>query len=96
MKVEWSPAAQADRQSIFVYLATENGNFVAANRIVDEVEAGVGRLAHFPESGRFGKVSGTRELVVTGTPYIAVYRIRHGVVRVLRLFHHAQRWPKRL
>ncbi len=40
-------------------------------------------------------MSGTRELVITGTPYIAAYRVRPQRIEVLRIIHGAQRWPKR-
>jgi len=40
-----------------------------------------------------GRVAGTRELVVVGTPYIVVYRIEPAAVVILRVLHGAQRWP---
>ncbi len=53
-------------------------------------------LAKYPEIGRPGRVRGTRELVVAGTPYIAAYRIMGEVVTVLRVLHGARRWPRKL
>ena len=46
--------------------------------------------------GRAGRVRGTRELAIDGTPYIVAYRIKGNVVEVLRVIHGAQRWPRRL
>ncbi len=57
------------------------------------IETAVARLADFPESAPQGRAPGTRELVVPGTPFIAVYRIAHGRVEILRLLHGAQMWP---
>jgi plasmid stabilization system protein ParE len=51
-------------------------------------------LRRFPAMGHDGRVIGTRELVVAGTPYIAVYRKGRTSVRVLRVLHGAQQWPK--
>jgi addiction module RelE/StbE family toxin len=51
------------------------------------------RLRDFPESGRPGRVAGTRELVVTGTPYVAAYQVTDTAVRILRVLHGAQQWP---
>jgi toxin ParE1/3/4 len=68
-------------------------NPVAAIEMGDAIEAFVGRLAGFPESGRPGRVPGTRELVVTGTPFIVVYRIEPRALVILRVLHGAQRWP---
>jgi toxin ParE1/3/4 len=38
-------------------------------------------------------VAGTRELVVTGTPYIVAYAVADQRVEVLAIIHGAQRWP---
>jgi plasmid stabilization system protein ParE len=43
--------------------------------------------------GRPGRIEGTRELVISRTPYIAAYRIAGDNVRVLRVLHGAQQWP---
>lgn len=51
-------------------------------------------LQRFPESGRLGRVEGTRELVVDRTPYIAAYRIAGDTVRILRVLHGAREWPE--
>ncbi|MBW8882905.1 MAG: type II toxin-antitoxin system RelE/ParE family toxin, partial [Asticcacaulis sp.] len=61
--------------------------------ITDTIHA----LAHFPEKGRVGRRSGTRELVIGGTPFIAIYQIRPRLdrVEILFLVHHAEKWPKR-
>ena len=47
-------------------------------------------LAAHSDSGRVGRVEGTREWVLAGTPYIAVYRLRGEVIEVLRILHGAQ------
>lgn len=54
------------------------------------------RLSNFPSMGRPGRVSGARELVVSGTPYIIPYRVRDEEVEILRVFHGARKWPRRL
>jgi plasmid stabilization system protein ParE len=43
-----------------------------------------------PASGRPGRLRGTRELVVTGTPYIAAYRVVDDMVTILRVLHGAR------
>ncbi|HET6521471.1 MAG TPA: type II toxin-antitoxin system RelE/ParE family toxin, partial [Geminicoccaceae bacterium] len=52
-------------------------------------------LAQHPESGRPGRVPGTRELVVSGTPYIVPYRVQGNTVQILRVLHGARKWPTR-
>ncbi len=50
-------------------------------------------LEPHPRAGRTGKVPGTRELVVSGTPYMLLYRIADGVVQILGVIHGARDWP---
>lgn len=94
MKVEWHPLAQADLAEVMKYIAGESHD--AAYRIHDEIRSQVGMLASHPEIGRLGRVGGTRELVIAGTPYIAAYRVTRNSVTILRLLHGARRWPSAL
>ena len=63
-----------------------------ANRILNAVDL----LQAHPELGRPGRLAGTRELVVTDTPYIIPYRVRHGRLELLAVFHGRQKWPTKL
>ena len=91
MKIEWTPAALADRHAIFDYVEADSPR--AAVAVDERIEAAVERLADFPESGRPGRVAGTRELVMTRAPYILPYRIVGDAVRILRVLHAARLWP---
>ena len=91
MKLAWSPYALSDRDMIFSYIEADNPR--AAVNVDEQIAAAVQRLIEFPESGRPGRVAGTRELVVPRTPYIAAYMVMPGIVRVLRVLHGAQIWP---
>ena len=91
MRLTWSAFALADRDGIFDYIEAENP--AAAVAIDARIVAAARRLLDFPESGRPGRVSGTRELVVTGTPYIAAYTVAAEAIRILRVLHGAQQWP---
>ncbi len=62
----------------------------------DAIEAAAGRLSRFPYSGRPGRVNGTRELVIYGTPYIIAYRVEATAVVIARLLHSSQRSPARI
>ena len=57
----------------------------------DDIRKQTGLLAIHPEIGRPGRVRGTCEFVITGTPYLAAYRFAGDVVTVLRLLHGARR-----
>ena len=94
MRVDWHPLARTDLAELVEYIATDNPG--AAYRVHDEIRKQINLLTTYPEIGRAGRVRGTRELVVTGTPYIAAYRLAGDVVFILRLLHGARRWPRAL
>jgi addiction module RelE/StbE family toxin len=94
MILEWSVFALADREAIFDYIEADSPR--AAVAVDDRIETHVEGLARFPEMGRRGRVEGTRELVISRTPYIAAYRIAGDTVRVLRVLHGAQQWPEKM
>lgn len=91
MKIEWSRFALADRDQIFDYIEVDSPK--AAVRIdacfVEQVKS----LITFPNQGRQGRIAGTRELVITTTPYIVTYRVGNDAIRILRVLHGAQSWP---
>ncbi|MEH6953117.1 type II toxin-antitoxin system RelE/ParE family toxin (plasmid) [Nitrobacter sp. NHB1] len=94
MKLVWSAFALADRDGIFTHIEVENPR--AAIAIDERIAASARRLADFPESGRPGRVAGTRELVIAGTPYVAAYIVTERAIRILRVLHGAQKWPDEL
>ena len=94
MRVEWHPLASADLAEMVAYIASDNP--VAAYRVHDDIRKQTNLLAIYPEIGRPGRVRGTRELVITGTPYIAAYRFAGDALTILRLLHGARLWPREL
>ena len=54
----------------------------AAERTVAAILGAAENLKRFPALGRPGRVAGTRELVVSGTPYIVPYRVRGDTVEL--------------
>ena len=94
MHLEWSLFAIADREAIFDYMEQDSQR--AAVVVDDRIEQQVEALEQFPEMGRQGRETGTRELVIQRTPYVAVYRIAGGKVRILRILHGAQQWPEEM
>lgn len=89
--VDWLPQAEANRFDQLDYIAQENP--LAAADIDDEIERQLSLLASQPEMGRSGRVRGTRELVMPGTPFVVVYRLKENRIQILRFLHHAQSWP---
>ena len=94
MIIVWSPVAIDDLAALRAYIAEDNP--AAAERIALRILYAIDELlAAQARSGRPGRVPGTRELVVTRTPYIVPYRIRQNRIEVLRIYHGARRWPDR-
>ena len=93
MRIVWLRAAERNLEEQLEYIGEHNPRTAAT--LADKIAASVARLADHPRSGRPGRVVGTRELVVPGTPYIVVYTIGADYVRIHRVLHGAQRWPPR-
>lgn len=93
MQVKWLRTALRNLEAEVEYIAQENPE--AAARVVERVREAVQKLADHPALGRPGRISGTRELVVSGTPYIVPYRVRGNTVEVLRVQHAARKWPEK-
>ncbi|MCA1407785.1 type II toxin-antitoxin system RelE/ParE family toxin [Ensifer sp. IC3342] len=91
MRLVWAQYALDDRETIFSYIERENPR--AAVHVDEEIVRAVRRLLDFPESGRLGRIAGTRELVIPRTPFIAAYTVMGDRVRILRVLHGAQTWP---
>ena len=91
MVILWTAKANSEREAAIDYIAQDNP--LAALDQLDEIEQQTCLLAEQPEMGRLGKVKGTRELVISGTPFIAAYRIKGNRIEILRFLHGAQQWP---
>jgi toxin ParE1/3/4 len=91
--IEWTAQATRQLNQAYDHIAFSNNEEVAA-RITMQIVTSVQQLAAFPMSGRPGRVRGTRELVITDTPFIAAYAIEKARIVILALYHGAQRWPE--
>ncbi|MGA7297991.1 MAG: type II toxin-antitoxin system RelE/ParE family toxin [Rhodanobacteraceae bacterium] len=91
MRIEWLRKAAANLDAEASYIASDNPQ--AAARSVSRILAAVELLAQQPDLGRPGRIHGTRELIVSGSPYIVPYRVKNGCVQILRVFHSARRAP---
>ncbi len=90
MRVRWLRQAELDLDAAEEYIAKDNP--VAAARVALEIVKAVACLAHHPGIGRSGRIPGTKELVVAGTPYIVPYRIKEESIQVLRVYHTSRKW----
>ena len=88
MKVVWSPRALEQLWSIIEYIGRDD--LAAAWSVRDRIVERVERLAEFPELGPPGRMHGTRELNITGTSHVAVYRVTAKELRIVAVWHTSQ------
>ncbi|MHB8173696.1 MAG: type II toxin-antitoxin system RelE/ParE family toxin [Nitrospirota bacterium] len=94
MRILWTEGAVGNLDEIETYIAKDKPGAAVETviRIIEAVEI----LAEHPSAGRPGRLDGTRELIIPGMPYIVPYRVRDQAIEVLRVFHHARKWPEKL
>jgi len=91
MILSWGTVAINERYDQLDYIAMDDP--LAAILQDHEIEQQTSLLTSQPEMGRVGRTKGTRELVISRTPFIAVYRIKGERIEILRFLHGAQKWP---
>jgi len=92
MRVEWMPEALDDLDRAVDYISRDKSR--AAQEMAQRIWDATRSLADHPGLGRPGRVFGTRELVISDSPYIAPYAVLGERVVILRLLHGAMRWPR--
>jgi len=92
MTIQWTQRARRQFLAILDRILADNPS--AAMGIYDTITDSIARLSIFPEVGRPGRGSNTRELVIPALPYIVAYRVRCRTVQILAIMHGAQKWPE--
>ena len=87
MRVRWTVPAATDLETIRNYLQDNFPDRMQST--LRKVYQSVQLLKTFPERGRKGRRSGTRELVLSPLPYIVAYQIANGAVEILNVWHDA-------
>ena len=87
----WLQRAIQDRDAQLDYIAQDTPTAAVSqgDRIAEQIEI----LQQHPQMGRPGRKQGTRELVISRTPFIVVYRVKAKRIELLRVLHGAQQWP---
>lgn len=78
------PAAR-DLEGIVDYIALDSP--AAAEGVYRGIIAAAYKLPQFPALGRSGRHPETRELSVSGLPYLIVYEVSDEAVTILAVFH---------
>jgi len=84
MRIVWSRRALQHLVAIRSYLAKNHPR--AAPQVVARILESVDRLAGYPHRGPSGRAIGTRELVVSGTPYVIPYRVKEDRLQLIAVF----------
>jgi len=93
VRISWAELAISHLQAAYEYVAADNPR--AAERTVERILSAVEFLERHPNLGRPGRVEGTRELVVPGTPFVVAYRQLREEIEILAILHAARKWPDR-
>ena len=90
MNLVWTRPARADRREIYEFIAADCLRAACKMDLIFAEKAEI--LTRFPEIGRPGRVSGTRELLAH-RHYFLIYRICEDELQILRLLHTSRQWP---
>lgn len=92
MRIQWTKKAEENLLHVEKYIAESNpaAALKTVLKIIDTVEI----LSVHPEIGRSGRIFGTHELIISGTPYLVAYRIKMNHIEILRVLHGAMQWPE--
>lgn len=92
MTVIWSEVAVRDLQALRAYILEFDP--AAADRMASKILNAVNLLTEFPGIGRAGRKPHTRELVVSGTPYVVPYMVTENRIEIIAVLHGAREWPE--
>ena len=91
MKLRWTPRAVADLEEISDYLVAASPQ--AWEHLLQRLERLSEAMLDFPLMGKAGLVPGTREFVVSGTPYILVFQVKDEAVVIVSVRDGRMRLP---
>lgn len=91
VRVSRTESAESDLDAIADYYGKLNP--IAALHLLDRIGETEALLCEHPHIGKAGRVPDTREVVITGTPFVLIYSLRRDVIIVLRVLHGRQQWP---
>ena len=87
-KLIWTDGAKNDVTEIRAFVKARSPK--AATRIGQRIKTLVAHLRTNPEMGKAGLIPGTRELVITDTPYVVIYVVEPEGVMLLGVVHGAR------
>jgi toxin ParE1/3/4 len=92
MQVKWLRRVLRNLEQARNYVFQDNPT--AAQELILKIQNAANQLQNYPFMGKNGRVEGTRELIISNSPYILIYRVKEESVEVLRILHTSKRYPE--
>jgi toxin ParE1/3/4 len=92
LKITITDPATQDFEEISAYIGYDNPS--AAKRTINRIFEAIEYLLDHPNMGRTGRIKGTRELIISGTPFIVLYQVEPSFILILRVLHSSRKWPQ--
>lgn len=92
MKIKWLRKALRNLEVAYEYIYADDPE--AAKQIIVRIRDTVAQLEQYPLMGRYGRVAGTRELIIVNTPYLVIYRVKEETVQIIRVLHTSRKYPQ--
>jgi toxin ParE1/3/4 len=93
IEIVWLEIAADEFEDAIAWIRERNEN--AADKMAETALFQIDQLKHYPQLGRVGRDNTTRELVISNTHFIVVYRVlsTKKSLEILSFKHDAMRWP---
>ncbi len=91
LALRWTKVALGDIEQAFEFIVAD-ARPEAAKNVIAKILSGIEQVRVFPELGRAGRVVGTRELVISTSPFFVVYREKKGAIEILAILHQSRKW----
>lgn len=84
-KLIWASLALLDFEDLQNYIGLDNPG--AAHRVTRRIVEAIATLRGYPLLGRLLSNTNLRAFMVSGTPYMIVYRVSEEAVSIARIWH---------
>ncbi len=91
MRIVWTRRAIRDLTRERNFIARENP--AAASGVALRIVSAGDTLSRQPRIGKVGRIAGTREYAVGGTPYILINRVYERHIQLLHVYNSRRDWP---
>ena len=87
---KYTNVAIDDLWQAYDYIASDSPQ--SAHEIIERIRESINMLCLHPHLGRPGRVNGTREFVVSKTPFIVIYKQHKSELWILNILHTSRKY----